>query len=400
MSISRRKFIQTGTLASASLFLPNFLKGFEYRPAAARNGNKILIVIQLSGGNDGLNTVIPYRNDIYYKSRPSLSIKKENVLTITDEAGLNPALKGLKQLCDDGRLCIINGVGYPSPNRSHFRSMDIWQSGSRSDEIITSGWLGRYLDGAAAIGATHNSLAIEVDDTLSLAMKGEEKSAIAVRDINLFHKAATTPYFQKIASHADEHDEKLAGYLYKTLRETSSAADYLFAQNKLIAAPRSYPDTPIGKRLKTIGTLINSNCETQVYYVSHGSFDTHVGQADRQAKLFTQLDDSLTALVSDLKANNRLDDVLIMTFSEFGRRVAQNGSNGTDHGTASSMFFIGGNLKKLGLYNPIPDLADLDEGDLKYSIDFKEVYATVLNNWLSVEPGEIVGKKYKPMNFI
>ena len=400
MPVSRRKFIQTGTLASASLFLPNFLKGFEYRPTAARNTNKILVVIQLSGGNDGLNTVIPYRNDIYYQSRPSLSIQRENALVISDEVGLHPSLKGLKDLFDNGQLAIINGVGYPAPNRSHFRSMDIWQSGSRADEIITSGWLGRYLDNAANGGATHNSLAIEVDDTLSLAMKGEEKSAIAVRDINLFHKAATTPYFQKIASHADEHDEKLAGYLYKTLRETSSAADYLFAQNKLISSPRIYPDTPIGKRLKTIGTLINANSETQVYYVSHGSFDTHVGQADRQTKLFTQLDEGLTAFVNDLKANNRMNDVLIMTFSEFGRRVAQNGSNGTDHGTASNMFFIGGNLKKPGMYNTIPDLKDLDEGDLKYSIDFKQVYATVLKNWLSTEPGNIIGGKYKPLNFI
>ena len=399
MSISRRKFIQLSSLASASLMIPEFLKGFEYKPILT-TGNKILIIVQLSGGNDGLNTIIPYRNDIYYSSRPLIGIKRENALSLTDEVGINPALKYIKRLYDDGNLSIINGVGYPHPNRSHFRSMDIWQSGSTSGDIVTSGWIGRYLDNADNQYNTHNSLAIEVDDTLSLAMKGDNKKAIAVSDIDKFHQAATNAYFKKIATHSDEHDAQLASYLYKTLRETTSAADYIYDKSKIYSSSQTYPDSPIGKRMKTIGSLIVSGAETQVYYVSHGSFDTHVNQADRQNKLFEQLDGALEALVEDLKNNKRFDDVLIMTFSEFGRRVSQNASNGTDHGTASNMFFIGGNIKKAGLYNDIPDLSDLDEGDLKYSVDFKQVYATVLDNWLQVDSREILGRKYDRLLFV
>ena len=190
MSISRRKFIQLSSLASASLMVPEFLKGFEYRPAALGKGKKALVVVQLSGGNDGLNTIIPYRNDIYYKGRPQIGIKRSDVLTLTDDVGINPFLKSVKQLYDEGHVSIINGVGYPHPDRSHFRSMDIWQSGSTAGEIITSGWLGRYLDNACAGCNVHDALAIEVDDTLSLAMKGELNKAIAVRDINRFHEAA------------------------------------------------------------------------------------------------------------------------------------------------------------------------------------------------------------------
>ncbi len=401
MSISRRKFIQLSSFASASMMVPHFLKGFSYpsQPLTSKNG-KVLIVVQLSGGNDGLNTIIPYRNDIYYSSRPLLAIKRENALSLTDEVGLNPALKTVKQLYDDGHVSIVNGLGYPEPNRSHFRSMDIWQSGSASNEMIVTGWLGRYLDNACSSCDTHNALAIEVDDTLSLAMKGAAKDAIAVRDIERFHTAAANAYFKKLASHSDEHEEQLAGYLYKTLRETTSAAEYLYEQNKVYTNTTQYPDSQIGKRMKTIGSLINSGAETRVYYVSHGSFDTHVNQADRQTRLFEQLDAALAALVDDLKKSNRFDDVLIMTFSEFGRRVAQNASNGTDHGTAGNMFLIGGGIKRAGLYNDIPNLADLDEGDLKYNMDFKQVYATVLDSWLQVDSKSILQKRYKTLGII
>jgi len=399
MPVSRRKFIQLGSLASASLMVPQFLRGFEFSPKPLP-GNRALVIIQLSGGNDGLNTIIPYRNDLYYKSRPQIGIKKESALALTDDVGINPSLKFIKQLYDDGKVSIINGVGYPHPNRSHFRSMDIWQSGSSSDELITSGWIGRYLDGSAKGKHMHNSMALEVDDTLSLAMKGEERKAIAVGDISQFYSAASNNYFKTLGSHAEEHDAQLAGYLYKTLCETTSAADYIYAQSKIYATTQTYPDTQIGKRLKTVGSLIISNAETQVYYVSHGSFDTHVNQKNRQDKLFEQLDDSLAALVADLKKNGRFDDVLIMTFSEFGRRVTQNASNGTDHGTASSMFFIGGGIKKAGIYNDIPSLDDLDEGDLKYTVDFKQVYATVLDKWLQTDARSVLGKKYSGLDFI
>lgn len=397
MPISRRKFIQVGSLASASLMVPNFLKGFEFSPAITA-GKKALVVIQLSGGNDGLNTIIPYRNDIYYQGRPQIGIKRGDALALTDDAGINPSLKCIKKLYDEGQVSIINGVGYPHPNRSHFRSMDIWQSGSSAEELVTTGWLGRYLDGAQS--NAHNALALEVDDTLSLAMKGEDNNAMALRDVNQFYNAASNNYFRKIASHAEEHDEHLAGYLYKTLRQTTSAADYIYAQSKIYNTTQVYPDSQLGKRMKMIGSLIMSGSETQVYYVSHGSFDTHVNQKDRQNKLFEQLDESVAALVADLKKNARFSDVLIMTFSEFGRRVAQNASGGTDHGTANSMFFIGGGLKNAGLYNNMPALNDLDDGDLKYTVDFKQVYATVLDRWLDADAHKVLGKRYEHMSFI
>lgn len=402
MPVSRRKFIQLSSLASASMLVPGFLKAFERNPLPQSiSGEKTLVIIQLSGGNDGLNTIIPYRNDIYYKSRPKIGVAASDVLPLSDETGINPALQNIKSLYDQGFVSIINGVGYPKPDRSHFRSMDIWQTGSRSDELIQSGWIGRYLDNVCDTCNQHNSLAVEVDDSLSLAMKGENRTAIAVSDINKFYKAASDPFFSRIAkTHQDEHEAQLADYLYKTLHETISSADYIFQQSKIYSSTQTYPDTALGKRMKTIGSLINSHTDTKVYYASHGSFDTHVGQKQRQEKLFKELDDAVMALVSDLKQNNRFNDVLIMTFSEFGRRVSENASNGTDHGTANNMFFIGGSLKKQGLYNSLPDLNDLDEGDLKYKIDFKQVYATVLDNWLGASSREILNRKYEPLDFI
>jgi len=380
--------------------VPKFLKAFETKPIIGA-GNKVLIVIQLTGGNDGLNTIIPYRNDLYYKSRPQIGVKKEDALTLSDEIGLNPALKGIKQLYDDGYVTIVNGVGYPQPNRSHFRSMDIWQSASTADEVVNTGWLGRFLDTACEDCNRHNAFALEADDTLSLAMKGQTKSAIAVRDINQFNNNAADAYFKKLASnHAEEHEAQLAGYLYQTLRETISAADYVFQQNKIYNTTQTYPNTEIGKHMKMIASLIISGAETKVYYASHGSFDTHVNQKDRQTKLFQQLDEAITALVADLRSNNRMNDVIIMTFSEFGRRVSENASNGTDHGTASSMFLISGNLQKKGLYNDIPSLSDLDNGDLKYTVDFKQVYATILDKWLDSNSSKILNNKYRQLDFI
>ena len=400
MTLSRRDFLKISSMASSMLFVPKFLKAFESNPMLDTKG-KVLIVLQLTGGNDGLNTIIPYRNDIYYRSRPLIAIKKEDAINLTDDIGLNPSLKNIKTLFDQGYVSIINNVGYPDPNRSHFRSMDIWQSGSSAEQMINSGWLGRYFDTLQDEATNNrNSFAIEVDDTLSLAMKGKNKTAIAVKNIEQFHKAAGNPFYKKLAAHNMEHESKLAGYLYQTLRETTSSADYIYQQSKIYNSTQVYPDTALGKRMKTIGSLIISGADTKVFYLSHGSFDTHVDQINRQQKLFEQMDEALFALVSDLKQNNRFKDVLIMTFSEFGRRVAQNASNGTDHGTASNMFIISESLKKQGLYNPIADLDNLDQGDLKYQIDFKEVYSTILNKWLNANGEVVLNKKYQSLDFI
>ena len=398
MLIKRKEFIQIGSLATASMMLPKFLKAFEEQ-AMVPAGNKVVVILQLSGGNDGLNTVIPIRNDIYYRSRPRLGIEKTKALSLTDEVGLHPALTGFKELYDDGSLGIMNSVGYPNPDRSHFRSMDIWQTASQSTEYFTTGWVGRYLD-AQCSGCDKPTQAIEIDDVLSLAMKGQNINGIAVKDPRRLYGTANEKFFRDVLkNHKEEKGEQPVDYLYKTMAQTLSSADYIFQQSKLHPSSAEYPKTDLGNSMKTIASLIFSDINTKVYYVSLGSFDTHVNQEMQQQRLFTEMNEAVKAFVKDLKSNNRFNDMMLFTFSEFGRRVSQNASGGTDHGTANNMFLISGGLKQKGLINPLPDLNDLDEGDLKYKVDFKNVYATVLKNWLDANDTAILGKKYGYLNF-
>lgn len=399
MFIKRKEFIQAGSLATASLLLPKFLKAFEQRPLVPL-GNKVVVILQLSGGNDGLNTIIPVRNDIYYRERPRLGIARTKALSLTDEAGLHPTLTAFKELYDDGSLAILNSVGYPNPDRSHFRSMDIWHSASQSSDYWSTGWVGRYLD-AQCNGCDKPTHAIEIDDVLSLALKGEEMKGIAMKDPRRLFGTANEKFFRDVMKHhRDEPGEQPVDYLYKTMAETLSSADYIFKHSKTHPTNAEYPKTELGNSLKTIASLIYSEINTKVYYVSLGSFDTHINQEFQQQRLFTEMNDAVKAFVKDLKANNRFEDVLLFTFSEFGRRVKQNASNGTDHGTANNMFLISGGLKQKGLINPLPNLADLDDGDLKYSIDFKNVYATVLNKWLKANDEQILAKQYNYLSFI
>lgn len=397
MLIKRKEFLQIGSLASASLMMPKFLKAFETK-SWVPPGNKVLVVLQLSGGNDGLNTVIPIRNDIYYKSRPHLGIQRDKALQLTDEAGINPALPFFKNLFDEGNLGIMNSVGYPNPDRSHFRSMDIWQSASNSNEYISTGWLGRYLD-AQCSGCEKPTQALEIDDVLSLALKGEKIKGLALRDPKRLYSSSNEKYFKQINA-VHENEEPVVDYLYKTLSETLNSADYIYEQSKLRPSSQSYPASGLGKNLQTISSLILSDINTKIYYVSLGSFDTHVNQENQQKRLFTELNDAIHAFVTDMQNNHRFEDVTIMTFSEFGRRVAQNASGGTDHGTANNMFFIAGGLKQKGLINPMADLSELNEGDLIHKVDFKSVYATLLHNWLTADDEKILGKKYELLNFV
>jgi uncharacterized protein (DUF1501 family) len=397
MLIKRKEFLQVGSLATASFMLPKFLKAFE-KPMMVPAGNKVVVVIQFSGGNDGLNTVIPVRNDIYYKGRPGIGIAKDKALIVSDETGLNPALEAFKGLYDDGSLAIMNSVGYPNPDRSHFRSMDIWHSASASNEYVNTGWVGRYLD-AQCKGCDKPTQAMELDDVLSLALKGEQSKGLAFKDPKKLFNSSNGKYFKDINANHQTGEETI-DYLYKTMSETISSADYIYQQSKTHPTNEVYPATNLGKDLKTIASLIFSDINTKVYYVSLGSFDTHVNQEGQQKRLFTELNDAVKAFTNDLKKNNRFNDVLMMTFSEFGRRVTQNASGGTDHGTANNMFFISGGLKQKGVLNAMPDLADLNEGDLKHKVDFKNVYATVLNKWLGADDKMILGGKFETLNFI
>ena len=399
MHIKRKEFIQVGSLASASLMLPKFLKAFEAN-AMVPAGNKAVVILQLSGGNDGLNTVIPMRNDLYYKARPGIGIEKARVLSVGDDTGLHPALTAFKEIYDDGGLGIINSVGYPNPDRSHFRSMDIWHTGCQSNEYLSSGWVGRYLD-AQCQGCDKPTQAIEIDDVLSLAMKGNTINGIALKDPRRLYGTANEEFFRDVSkSRSVETGQQTVDYLYKTMAQTLSSADYIFKQSRLHPSSANYPNTELGKSLKTIATLIFSDINTKIYYVSLGSFDTHIYQSAQQQRLFTELNDAIKSFVKDLKSNNRFDDVLLFTFSEFGRRVSQNASGGTDHGTANNMFMISGGLKKKGLINAMPDLSDLDSGDLKYKVDFKNIYATVLSKWLDADSTTILSGNYDSMNFI
>ncbi|MFS4484181.1 DUF1501 domain-containing protein [Hyunsoonleella sp. 2307UL5-6] len=396
--MDRRKFLKQSSLASSLFFVPSFVRAFE-KVATSKLGYKRLVIIQLSGGNDGLNSVVPFRNDLYYKERPTLGLTPKDIIKLNDEVGLNTSLAPLKRLYDKGYVSIINNVGYPNPIRSHFRSMDIWQTGSDSNQYSQSGWIGRYLD---TYGKNPHS-AIEIDDSLSLAMKGESMNAIATKDPKIMYNLSKGAYLKNINKHvADKHlSEHNLGYLYKSMIAAESSAKYIYETSKTVTSKKEYPNHKFGKQMKTTAQFINSHLKTKVYYTSLGGFDTHVNQQNVQKRLLTTYAESVEVFVEDLKANNTFKDTLILTFSEFGRRVKQNASLGTDHGTANNVFIIGENLKKQGLYNNMASLNDLDDnGDLKFEIDFRTIYATVLDKWLQAEDQKVLNKSFKQLHFI
>ncbi|MEZ5026242.1 MAG: DUF1501 domain-containing protein [Chitinophagales bacterium] len=397
--MKRRTFIQTTGLASAAMMMPKFLKAHQQNTTA--NSGKILVVIQLTGGNDGLNTVVPFENDLYYNARPTIAIQKNTTLKLDSQLGLHPSLQGIKKLYDDGNVCLINNVGYPEPDRSHFRSMDIWQTASKSNEYKSTGWLGRYLDEQCNDCKQPTQL-IEIDDTLSLAMKGENKKGLAVKDVKRLYSTTTSPFIHTLSNQHQlgDHSHENAEYLYKTLVDTVASAEYIYKTSKIYQSAASYPNHEFGKSMKTISELIVSGVDTKVYYVSLGTFDTHYNQLVRQESLLKQLAETVEVFMNDMKKNGKADDVLLMTFSEFGRRVEENASKGTDHGTANQIFIFGNQLKKNGVYNEAPNLSNLDEGDLKFSVDFKNIYATLLNKWMNTDEQSILGAKYQTLDFI
>ncbi|MBU2937919.1 DUF1501 domain-containing protein [Lacinutrix sp. C3R15] len=397
--MDRRKFLKNSALASSVFFVPSFLKAFENVDLSSYGYNK-LVVIQLSGGNDGLNTIVPYRNDLYYKARPKIAIAKNEVIKLNDEVGLHKKLLPLKRLYDQGDLSIINNVGYPSPNRSHSRSSAIWHTASDSNKHLQSGWIGRYLD----VYGKYAHQAIEIDDNLSIMLKGEVHNGIATRNPSFLYKGLHESNFNKILAyqnsrHLNEHN---LGYLYKTMIDAKSSATYLHEKTQNYTSTQNYPTkNPLANQLKTIAQFINSGINTKVYYANLVGFDTHAGQVNTQDRLLDIYANSVAAFVKDLKRNNSFKNTLILTFSEFGRRVKQNAGNGTDHGTANNVFVIGKNLKKQGLYNDLASLSDLDaNGDIKYEIDFRTIYATILNKWLKVDDKKILNTSFKHLDFI
>lgn len=375
----RRKFIKiAGTALGGCVLLPEFLTAMPKSEGELASGrediNQILIVIQLNGGNDGLNTFIPYGNEAYYSLRGGLAIPKSEVLTINQSMGWHPGMKGFSEIFQDGNASVIQNVGYPNPDRSHFRSSEIWETASHSHEYLSSGWIGRYLDatcddkdilGGLNINST-DSLALQGKNTHSISFQNPEQFEKQIKGMNTLENSSdinpNLAYVRKLAVSAFEGSEQIKQALKK-----SEVFDI------------KYPDTAIGKNLRWISRMIKGDLQTKVYYTSLGGFDTHANQLNTHKNKLSQLSDSVKALYDDLKASNLIDRTSILIFSEFGRRVIPNASKGTDHGKAAPVFLIGGKNKGK-IIGKNPDLENLSQGDIDFTTDFREIYASILKN--------------------
>lgn len=406
-TFSRKDFLRISALASATFMLPKFLRGSNEESKSTlenmflpNTNGKRLIVIQFAGGNDGLNMLIPNGDDLYHSNRPTVGIKKAELLKLDDYYGLNPMMTGMRDLWNEGHVAAINSVGYPDPNRSHFRSMDIWQSGSGAEKYLTTGWIGRYLDACGEMTAPHK--AIEIDDTMSMALKGETRNGIAQKNPKRMKILTEDKLLMQIANDYKHHesDHALVDYLHQSLTETAESASYLIEKAKAGGSKAIYPQHALGKQLRNVADLIIAGSETTVYYVSIAGFDTHAGQNNQQNRLLGIYSQAMEALAKDLKDAGQWESTLVMTFSEFGRRVKQNASQGTDHGTANVVLLAGGSLRKKGVINEAPDLKNLDEGDLIYKVDFRQVYATILQNWLGTDHEIVLGQKFGLLDFV
>lgn len=415
---SRRAFIARGlTLASGAVTIPYFLQKSGVVLAQSHTGlssmsgvpqDRVLVVVQLAGGNDGLNTVVPFEDDAYYRARPAIGIPKGQVLRLTSEAdvGLHPAMTGLKEMYDDGMLTVIQGVGYPNPNRSHFKSMDIWHTADT--DAIGDGWLGRYFDNQCA-GAPHacaGEQGIAIGRAAPPAMEGRSYKPIAFETADLFkwtgldlHPSMGEPYRDILQTEIDpsiEAQNPNAAFLMRTALDAQIASEKIrkAVESKPLVA---YPRTNLGAQLAMVASMIRAGLETRVYYVSMGGFDTHAGQGGANgshARLLGQFSDAMRAFYQDLGKQGNDERVLAMTFSEFGRRVSQNASGGTDHGAAAPMFMFGP-AARAGIHAKHPSLTDLDAGDVKFHTDFRRVYATVLEDWLRADSEKVLGDRFR-----
>jgi uncharacterized protein (DUF1501 family) len=406
MSPTRRAFLKTalasGSLVSWGLTVPTFLsRTAAAAPAAGKPGAKdtILVVIQLTGGNDGLNTVIPFKDEHYAKYRPTLAIPTSQIKKLNDEVGLHPALEGLAGLLQDQALCVVQGVGYPNPSQSHFRSMDIWQAASTA-ETLTEGWLGRALKGMPAAPTFH----LKTDnENAPLALEGapvRPPSIASLQDYQLqiaaasgADKRAQRDVIEGVAKPAPGKPS-LLDFVQRTAASTYASSQRLQDITKNYQPKATYPNTPLANRLKLAAQLIDADLGARIFYVAIDGFDTHANQANAHSTLLRQVSEAMTALYKDLAARGHKDRLLLMTFSEFGRRAKENGSKGTDHGSAAPMFLVGGKVKA-GVAGAHPNLAGLEMGNLKHHTDFRQVYAAVLDQWLGVSSKEVLGQTFR-----
>ncbi|MCC9061945.1 DUF1501 domain-containing protein [Flavobacterium piscisymbiosum] len=377
--MNRRNFLTlTGTFTGGLLVLPDFLHAFGTQNNLVI-GEQCIVFVQLNGGNDGLNTFIPYDNPLYYDLRTKIALNKDAVIGKNNGMAFHPSLKDFAQMQQNGDLTVIQNVGYPEPIRSHFRSQEIWQTAADSNKYINEGWLGRYLD--LQCNGHQATAGINLDSIDNLALKGLEPNSITVKDPNRF----------KVKSDKEENvtlsDNPQLDFVRKIANSVTEGSDEIQKALAKSKSEISYPKTDLSKNLEWIGRLIKGNLNSKVYYTSLGGFDTHDNQLALHEKKLTDLNDALYSFYQDLKQAQLLQNVTIVVFSEFGRRVKDNG-NGTDHGTAAPMFIIGGNNKGIILGNN-PDLANLDNGDLKYEIDFRSVYASLLKEKMNFDYSKI-----------
>ncbi len=422
-AFTRRAFLSRGlTLASAAWTVPAFLHasatalarqapGFGSTPGVPQD--HILVVVQLAGGNDGLNTVVPYGDPAYYRARPSIAIPQGSALHLSkdgmgDGIGLHPRMTAIKEMYDRGMVGVIQGVGYPNPNRSHFKSMDIWHTADTSG--TGDGWIGRYFDnqcsGQPGGHECSGHAGIALGRTAPLAMQGRRFKPVSFETPDLFRWTgldqgeALARAYEALSK---EPAEAIAGasptesFLLRTELDAQIASERIRkAVEKRPLVP--YPGNRLAQQLAMVAAMIRAGMETRVYYVSLGGFDTHAGQGGQNgahANLLDQFSSAVGAFYRDLAAQGNDGRVLTMSFSEFGRRVGQNGSSGTDHGTAAPMFLFGPMVRP-GVLGDHPSLSRLDNGDLVFGVDFRHVYAGVVGSWLQANPDKVLGRKYQP----
>ena len=404
MSLHRRDFLKTSTLISmGAATVPGFLATTARAATDTKPSDRILIVVQMLGGNDGLNTVIPHGFDGYTQNRRALRIPTAQIQKITPEIGLHPSMGGMGKLLENNRLAIIQGVGYPNPDRSHFRSQEIWETARTETGALETGWLGRALDASpAAVGGDLPALHVGAR-RLPLAMKAKKAEVPSLETLEQYRlQVAGNDADKRAAREAidgvarlDRGDDPLLGFL----RRSTLAAYDSSKRLESIAKPSGtskYPNFGLAKRLELIAQIIKAGFGTKIYYTALDGFDTHANQAATHGALLTELSDSIAAFMSDLTAAGQADRVAIVSFSEFGRRCSENASAGTDHGAAAPVFVLGP-VEKAGLIGDHPKFDDLDDGDLKHHTDFRRIYAGLLEHWLAMPSEPILGPGFAPL---
>ncbi|HRI44346.1 MAG TPA: DUF1501 domain-containing protein [Fimbriimonadaceae bacterium] len=402
---SRRDVLKQGGVIALGLVAPPWLaaiaKADVLKVAAGGkvDPDNVLVVCQLSGGNDGLNTVVPYANKKYYQLRPTLGIPEAQVLKINEQLGLHPAMKGLHDLYREKKVAIVQGVGYPQPNRSHFKSMEIWQSAS-PDGKLRYGWIGRYFDGAAARNPLNPVVAIGLSTEKPRALNADVASIPCFASLTDIQSMVGDPDAERMLRQiqgmeaGQNTDTRVVQMANKTaLDAMASLRDKLGA----FTAKQTYGNDRFGQGFKQIAQLVATSPQTRVIYFSAGGFDTHARQADSHKNLLQGFSDAMLAFQREMEALGKDKKVTTLVFSEFGRRSYENASAGTDHGAAAPMMLVGGNVKG-GIHGPIPDLDNLIDGDLKFAIDFRQVYATTVENWMGGDSAQVLGQKFQTID--